>query len=85
MKRFSIIVFLLMLGFGSAQNTADQQLGSLNYEHILSFHSDIEISKNAEITVTEKIKVYSQGQSIKRGIFRSLPLWRNINGKKVRI
>jgi len=85
MKRLLIGLFLLIFSFGFAQDSTADNTAALNYEHILSFHSDIEISKDAETTITEKIKVYAEGNIIKRGIFRSLPLWRNVNGKKIRI
>ncbi len=85
MKRLLIGFFLLIFSFGSAQGVSSGDLGERNYEHILSFDSDIVISKDAETTLTEKIKVYAEGVQIKRGIIRSLPLWRNINGKKIRI
>ncbi len=83
MNRFIISFFLLIFSFGSAQDVDTTSQNA--YEHILSFHSDINISKDAEVTVKEKIKVYASGAEIRRGIFRSLPLWRNINEKKVRI
>lgn len=54
-------------------------------ERIVSFNSDIHIAENANVTVTETIKVYASGYEIKRGIFRALPLTRNINGGKVPI
>ncbi|MEC5158627.1 DUF2207 domain-containing protein [Chryseobacterium sp. MP_3.2] len=85
MKRFIFLFFLLIFGLGNAQDVGNDTAAVSDYEHILSFHSDIEISKEAEVTVTEKIKVYASGEIIKRGIFRSLPLSRNINDKKVRI
>ena len=85
MKRFSLLFFLLIFGVGTAQDISVDSATPNNYEHILSFDSDIQISKDAEVMVTEKIKVYAEGLNIKRGIFRSLPLWRNINGKKERI
>lgn len=85
MKRFIFLFFLLIFGLGNAQDVTNDTPAVSEYEHILSFHSDIEIAKDAEVTVTEKIKVYARGEIIKRGIFRSLPLSRNINGKKVRI
>lgn len=54
-------------------------------EQILSFLSDIHLSKEGEISVTETIKVYANGRSIKRGIFRSLPLKRNLNNRTQRV
>lgn len=85
MKRFIFLFLLLIFGFGSAQDVSFDATAQNNYEHILSFHSDIDISKEAIVTVHEKIKVYAAGINIRRGIFRTLPLWREINGKKTRI
>ena len=85
MKRFIFLFFLLIFGVGNAQDVGNDAAAVSEYEHTLSFRSDIEISKDAEVTITEKIKVYASGEIIKRGIFRSLPLSRNINDKKVRI
>lgn len=51
-------------------------------EKIYAFHSDIVLEKDASILVTEKIKVLAKGNNIRRGIFRSLPLRRNLNGKE---
>ncbi|WP_193812112.1 DUF2207 domain-containing protein [Kaistella flava (ex Peng et al. 2021)] len=85
MKRLLIGLFLLIFSFGFTQDVNSANGDAYNYEHILSFDSDIVISKDAETTITEKIKVYAEGINIKRGIFRSLPLWRNVNGKKIRI
>ncbi|MCZ2083365.1 MAG: DUF2207 domain-containing protein [Flavobacteriales bacterium] len=85
MKRLFIGFFLLIFSLGFAQDVNSTGNEAYNYEHILAFHSDIIISKDAETTITENIKVYANGNIIKRGIFRSLPLWRNINGKKIRI
>jgi len=54
-------------------------------ERIISFHADLTIAENADVTVTETIKVYAAGYNIKRGIFRALPTVRNINGGKEKI
>ncbi|MCX8524106.1 DUF2207 domain-containing protein [Chryseobacterium formosus] len=54
-------------------------------ERIVSFNADIDIAENADVTVTEIIKVFATGNDIKRGIFRALPTVRNINGGKVPI
>lgn len=54
-------------------------------ERIVSFHSDISIAENADVTVKETIKVYAGGYDIKRGIFRALPTIRNINDTKEKI
>jgi len=42
-------------------------------ERILSFHSDITVLKDASITVRETIRVKSEGDKIKRGIYRDFP------------
>lgn len=42
-------------------------------EVILSYHSDIEIAADASMTVTETIRVNSEGQDIRRGIYRDFP------------
>ena len=72
MKRLLIGFFLLVFSIGFTQDVNSSGSEMPNYEHILSFHSDIVISKDAETTITEKIKVYAEGLNIKRGIFRSL-------------
>lgn len=60
------IVFLLTGLF-----YADSALGQ--EEKILNYHSDIKLSSNNVLLVTEKIKVEAGGYSIKRGIYRVLP------------
>ncbi|WP_226065394.1 DUF2207 domain-containing protein [Kaistella polysaccharea] len=85
MKRFFFFFLLILSIVGWGQNLGVDSSSAQSYEHILSFHADIVIDKNAQATITEKIKVYAGGSEIRRGIFRSLPLWRNINGKKKRI
>lgn len=54
-------------------------------ERIVSFHSDITLDTTTTIHVKELIKVYAAGDQIKRGIFRTLPLVRNINGNDYKI
>lgn len=52
-------------------------------ERIINFHSDIIIDTTGVIRVTESIKVYAGGEGIKRGIVRSIPLYRTDKyGKK---
>ncbi|SHG59720.1 DUF2207 domain-containing protein [Chryseobacterium vrystaatense] len=77
-------LFLLQFFFVAfAQNELGRtdQLSIIGPEKIISFHSDIDVNKKSGITVTEHIKVYSLGNNIKRGIFRALPLSRNLNNK----
>lgn len=42
-------------------------------ERIISFNSDITISKDASMMVIETIKVFAAGDKIKRGIYRDFP------------
>ena len=42
-------------------------------EKILRFHSAIVVHEDASMTVREIIKVRSEGQEIKRGIYRDFP------------
>ena len=44
------------------------------YEHIEWFKSDIKIETNGDILITETIKVKAEGNEIRRGIFRALPV-----------
>ncbi|WP_024568928.1 DUF2207 domain-containing protein [Elizabethkingia anophelis] len=54
-------------------------------ERILSFHSDITVHKNSSLTVTETIVINSLGYNFKRGIFRTFPSVRNLNGKTKKV
>lgn len=81
-------LFLLQFFFVAlAQNELGRadQLSITGPEKIISFHSDIDVDKKSGITVTENIKVYSLGNNIKRGIFRALPLSRNLNNKTQKV
>lgn len=42
-------------------------------ERILSYHGDIRISADASLTITETIRVRSEGLHIQRGIYRDFP------------
>ena len=67
-------------------DSEDYQDSLQNYnvqtERIIDFHSDVVISKKSVVRVTETIKVYAAGYEIKRGLFRALPMIRNINGNR---
>jgi len=52
-------------------------------ERIIHFHSDIVIDTTGMIRVTESIRVFANGNDIKRGIVRSIPVYRTDKyGKK---
>ena len=55
-------------------------------ERILNFHSDITINEDSSLSVTETIRVTSEGQNIRRGIFRDFPTtYTDENGRRVRV
>lgn len=45
-------------------------------ERIISFHTDIKIDTSGMMYLSEKIKVYAAGEKIKRGLVRSIPVYR---------
>lgn len=75
--------------FVPADSTNDVQQSGVQQqyddERIIHFHSDIQIDKEGKVTVTETIKVHALGYRIIKGIFRVLPLTRNLNDKKNKI
>ncbi|REC76141.1 DUF2207 domain-containing protein [Chryseobacterium elymi] len=87
MKKLLQLFFLQFFFIAFAQNDLERTdpLSILGPEKIISFHSDIDVDENSGITVTENIKVYSLGDNIKRGIFRALPLSRNLNNKTQKV
>lgn len=42
-------------------------------ERITSYHSEVQVAKNGDLTVTETISIVAEGLRIKRGIFRDFP------------
>lgn len=74
---------LFTLGFSQVDSVG---LGSNLYEErIVSFDATLKIDTVRKVEVTEKISANVLGHSIKRGIFRSLPTQRDLNGKKFRV
>ena len=49
-------------------------------ERFLSWHSDIVVEKSGDLLVTETIAVQAEGDRIKRGIYRDLPVLREGEG-----
>ncbi len=77
MRRFALV---LLLVFSFPVMMMSQE------ERIYSHHSDILVDTSGVIQVSEKIRVYADGDLFKRGITRSLPLTRtDAEGKKVKI
>ena len=69
MKLRTYICFFVLLSVSFLANAQNQ-------ERILDFHSDIVIDTTGRVEVTESITVYAEGFDIKRGIVRSIPLYR---------
>jgi uncharacterized membrane protein YgcG len=63
---FLAVAVFLSLSFYPISADAD--------ERILNFHSDITVHQDASITVRETIRVKSEGDKIKRGIYRDFPV-----------
>lgn len=78
-KKILLLIFVIIGIFNSYAYERDD-------ERIMKFHSDIVIDTTGRIFISEKIKFNVTGESINRGIVRTLPRYRkNVNGKKVRI
>jgi len=55
-------------------------------ERIISFDSQIKISEDGSMLVTETIKVHAEGNKIRRGIYRDFPTdYKDKYGNKIRI
>ncbi|WP_450088442.1 DUF2207 domain-containing protein [Rhizobium terrae] len=55
-------------------------------EYIRSYHSDIQVAESGDLAVAETIAVNSEGNEIRRGIFRDFPLtMQDANGRTVRV
>ncbi|WP_306149972.1 DUF2207 domain-containing protein [Roseibium sp. MMSF_3361] len=48
--------------------------GAVSEERILTYVSDIDVQEDGSLIVTETIRVRAEGDEIKRGIFRDIPL-----------
>ena len=77
---FAAALLLLVPGFALAKPSspdADFAVGepsSPGYgERILSYESDIEVTADAVLVVTERIRVRAEGDQIRRGIYRDFP------------
>ncbi|HVZ51943.1 MAG TPA: DUF2207 domain-containing protein, partial [Pseudolabrys sp.] len=66
-RRLLLLPFLFVIALiASAQSFAA--------EIIHSFDSTVELAKDGELTVTERLRVRAEGYEIKRGIYRDFPL-----------
>ncbi|EDM34878.1 hypothetical protein PBAL39_00060 [Pedobacter sp. BAL39] len=58
------------------ENSPKEEAQEVQYERILSFHTDIRIDTSGMMHLTEKIQVYANGNQIKRGLVRRIPIYR---------
>jgi uncharacterized membrane protein len=63
----SLTIILVFISFGLLRAQYE------NIERIISFDSEITINEDASMFVAERIKVYADGNKIKRGIYRDFP------------
>ena len=70
LKNIKLLVFITV-SFFFCFNNAKAQYG--NAERIISYNSEIIVNEDASMLVTETIKVHSEGDKIKRGIYRDFP------------
>lgn len=76
-----IVLLCSLLCLQAAAQTADT-----TQEHIINFHADISIDSTGLTRVSEHIKVYAAGQSIRHGIVRFIPLYRqDVFGNKKKV
>lgn len=80
MARLLVLLLMLqglMLGMGGAARAA---------EYIAAFRSEIQLSREGNVTVTEIITVNAEGKDIRRGIFRDFPLYMvDAKGKRQKV
>ncbi|AZA51986.1 DUF2207 domain-containing protein [Chryseobacterium sp. G0201] len=85
MKRFLLLFYLLFFTLAFSQENDSIEDRKAEVERITSFHSDINVDKKSALNITENINVHSLGINIKRGIYRALPLSRNLNNKTQKV
>ncbi len=78
-----IVRLVVLLALACVATTAMAQADD---EHILDYHSRIEIQADASVIVDEKITVHSLQQRIRRGIYRDFPTrYRDRFGNRVKV
>ncbi len=78
MKRIFLLLFLTFTGLSAPAQ-------DLSLERILLYDVELQVDTSTRLTVTEKLKVNVKGENIQRGIFRSLPGRREINGRDISV
>jgi len=69
-SRFLVVLGIFAIAF-AALLPAQQAKAE---ETILSYHSILDLQKSGDLTVTENIKVKTEGNQIRHGIYRDIPL-----------
>lgn len=84
----SFLFFITFSAFGKNEGTIPtEEINHIvanpkyNKERILNFNADINVHKDASLTVTETIFVNTKGDKINTGLYRSLPLYTDINNQ----
>ena len=67
-RRFPAAIFPLLFVAGGLVSSANAQS-----ERILDYHSEVTLRQDATLLVTETIRVESQGEQIRHGIYRDFP------------
>jgi uncharacterized membrane protein YgcG len=75
MRRWLLLASVVVAAHAYGQN-----------ERINSFHTDLTVAPDGQLTVTEEISIHAEGEEFKRGIVRRLPLrFEDHNGKEHRV
>jgi hypothetical protein len=83
----TLLLFLFLLT-ASLFVTGSARLSNLqgDFERIKNFESQLTVSKDGSIMVTETIQVVVAGNAIKRGIYRDFPtIYRDREGNRIRV
>lgn len=87
MKKY--LIFLFFISWGLFAQDQDIKGGiyvsAVDSERIISYNVNILVDTTSKLTITERITVNAQGQDIKRGIYRTLPTYRNLNGRSTNV
>lgn len=75
-----ILLLFLLIGATLPGFTQD-----ISTERILSYGVELRVDTSARLTVTERLKVNVKGRDIQRGIYRTLPVRRNINNREISV
>ncbi|MFC4274131.1 DUF2207 domain-containing protein [Achromobacter aloeverae] len=86
----TVMAVLLLATPANAQSTSDPgEMATRAYpgrEFIIAFESDIDVQRDGDLLVTERIAVNALGREIKRGVVRDFPtLYRSRDGLNVRV